>query len=374
MSSTRARSLVAIPFLLLPLATLGGGVVGEAPATSARLAALAPVAAAPPAPAVELDPGLELARACAEAGGPFTPGRSPFIVTLGEQVVPYQVFAVQALPGEAVELSAPGALTLRYRDEVAVASSDGWVWTAPPRPGIVPLLLVGPEGDVRLNVLVMHLRTEQRGESLNGYRIGRYVAKPLCGSPRYLPSEGFVELGKDDMDVLVSPHLTLGQFPCKQPGDPRYLHVTAGLLLKLETILEAANEAGYYAPTLHVISGFRTPAYNAAIGNETVYSRHLWGDAADVWVDADGDGEMDDWSGDGRVDMADIRILIRIVEQAEKDHQDLVGGIGLYRRNSAYGPFVHVDARGWVRGGSEGGSRERGAHGPVPWYRVASRS
>ena len=45
--------------------------------------------------------------------------------------------------------------------------------------------------------------------------------------------------------------------------------------------------------------------------------------AADAWVDADGDGEMDDWNHDGRV----------------------VGGIELYRRNSAHGPFVHIDAR-----------------------------
>jgi uncharacterized protein YcbK (DUF882 family) len=96
------------------------------------------------------------------------------------------------------------------------------------------------------------------------------------------------------------------------------------------------------------MSGFRTPWYNRAIGNTTDYSRHLWGDAADVYVDRDGDGDMDDLDGDGRVDLDDARILAAFVDQVERDAESHlpVGGMGLYRRNAAHGPFVHVDARG----------------------------
>ena len=355
MSSMRARFALVSALAL----TASAFAADRAPAASAPPAPTGPatvpvsapekdLAPAPRAPLARLDPGLEPSRAHGEIQGPFSAGRAPFAVTFGEHTIPYQVFAVLALPGESVELSAAPEVALRYGAGSVLESGDGWTWTAPDRPGIVPLAFEGPAGDVRLNVLVVHPKSEVRDGRINGYRMGRYVARPLRGSPRYLPPEGFVELNPADRDVLVSPHLTLGQFPCKQAGEPRYLHLTEPLLLKLEALLEAANAAGYDAPTLHVMSGFRTPAYNEAVGNETVYSRHLWGDAADVWVDADGDGEMDDWSRDGRVDLADIRILARLAERVEAEHRELVGGIGLYRRNAAHGPFVHVDARGWA--------------------------
>jgi hypothetical protein len=79
-----------------------------------------------------------------------------------------------------------------------------------------------------------------------------------------------------------------------------------------------------------------------------VYSRHLWGDAADIYVDVDGDRQIDDLNGDGRSDVADARVLYDIVERLERDDQPSVvdGGLGLYRRNASHGAFVHVDARG----------------------------
>jgi hypothetical protein len=94
------------------------------------------------------------------------------------------------------------------------------------------------------------------------------------------------------------------------------------------------------------MSGFRTPAYNASIGNTTIYSRHLWGDAADVYVDADGDGRMDDLNGDGRHTVADARLLATWVEGLEARKSWRPGGLASYRANAVHGPFVHVDARG----------------------------
>jgi hypothetical protein len=327
MAFVRARSILALSVVLV-------GGLAAVPRSSA--------------PTAEVDPRLQPARAHGPFRGPFSAERAPFSVQVDRVSIPYDVFAIEALPGQTLTLSAPGATMLRYRDGSAAVRSSGWSWTAPSRPGVVPLVLEGAGATVRLNVLVLHPMTEVHNETLNGYRIGHYIAKPLRGSPAYLPPQGFVELGAGDADVLVSPHLTLGQFPCKQPGEHRYLHLTDGLLLKLEAVLQAANAAGYDAPTFHVMSGFRTPAYNSGIGNETVYSRHLWGDAADVWVDADGDGRMDDWNRDGRVDLADIRILAGLAEQVEANHRDLVGGIGLYHATSEHGPFVHVDARGYA--------------------------
>jgi hypothetical protein len=349
---TRTSLGIALPAILIAGLAFGRPASTPAvPAADAPAPAAAPTPAPPAAPAaVELDRSLEPVRTRdLPTDGPFIAHRAAFDVTFDEQPIPYAVFAVTTLPGETVVVSAPGAVTLRHAAGVAQAAAAGsWSWTAPAEPGIVPLALENGDQVVRLNVLVLHPREGQQGDALNGYRIGRYLAKPLRGSPRYLPPEGFVAVRREDHDVLLSPHLALGQFRCKQPGEPAYLHVTEALLLKLEAVLEAANEAGYDAPTLHVMSGFRTPAYNAGIGNETVYSRHLWGDAADIWVDADGDGEMDDWSGNGRVDLADARVLLAIAERVEAQRGILAGGLGLYRANSAHGPFVHVDARGWA--------------------------
>ena len=146
--------------------------------------------------------------------------------------------------------------------------------------------------------------------------------------------------------MLVSPNFRLGQFLCKQPGTPRYVLVSPRLLVKLEALLAAVNREGHPTRTLTVLSGFRTPAYNRAIGNTTDFSRHLWGDAADVYVDNDGDGDMDDLNGDGRVNVQDARWLFRLMEERLAGGGLEPGGMATYRRNAAHGLFLHVDARG----------------------------
>ena len=171
----------------------------------------------------------------------------------------------------------------------------------------------------------------------------------MNGNPKYDEPAGFVRVTPETQDVKVSPHFTLGQFLAKQAsGWPKYLLLEPALLLKLERVLWAVNEAGVPARSLTVMSGFRTPAYNAAIGNTTVYSRHLYGDAADVFVDEDGDGVMDDLTGDGQVTEADAEWLAGVVEGlADRPwFRPLVGGLGVYGPAPHRGPFVHVDTRG----------------------------
>ena len=94
------------------------------------------------------------------------------------------------------------------------------------------------------------------------------------------------------------------------------------------------------------MSGYRTPWYNADIGNTTVYSQHLFGSAADIFVDADGDGRMDDLNGDSAVDTADARWLADLVEAVVAEQPSLAGGMSVYPANAAHGPFVHIDVRG----------------------------
>jgi uncharacterized protein YcbK (DUF882 family) len=98
------------------------------------------------------------------------------------------------------------------------------------------------------------------------------------------------------------------------------------------------------------MSGFRSPQYNAQgvgpKGGRASHSRHMYGDAADIFVDADGDGVMDDLNHDGKITVDDARVLLAIAERVESEHPELVGGLSAYPANGAHGPFVHVDVRG----------------------------
>jgi uncharacterized protein YcbK (DUF882 family) len=106
------------------------------------------------------------------------------------------------------------------------------------------------------------------------------------------------------------------------------------------------NQAGYRATTFHVISGYRTPAYNRSLGN-VQYSLHQWGAAADIFIDENGDGRMDDLNRDGRSDIRDAEVLYRLIDDAaaRPEGQGLIGGVGKYPSTASHGPFVHVDVR-----------------------------
>jgi hypothetical protein len=329
---------------MLLMAAFGGSVLGVLPQVALALDGT---------PTVERDPSLEIARQGFLDTRSFATEHAGFGLVVGEHVIRHRVFAVTVLPGDALRVRLDSedvrtAFRLRFAaGEAWTNSSSEWEWLAPDEPGIYPLRVERDNGDfVHLNVLVMHEWHEVTDGVLYGYAIGAYQDKPLRGDPAYLPPLGFVEATEED--ILVSPHFTLGQFLCKQPGDRRFLALSVPLVNKLESVLEAINAEGIATTSLHVMSGFRTPAYNAAIGNTTVYSRHLWGDAADVYVDVDGDLRIDDLNGDGRSDRSDARVLYDIVERLERRAAPgvVAGGLGLYSRNAAHGAFVHVDARG----------------------------
>jgi uncharacterized protein YcbK (DUF882 family) len=76
-------------------------------------------------------------------------------------------------------------------------------------------------------------------------------------------------------------------------------------------------------------------------------SRHMYGDASDVFVDNDGNGIMDDLNGDRRVDERDAEVIQQAVERVERQYPSLVGGVGVYSACCGHGPFTHIDVRGY---------------------------
>ena len=154
------------------------------------------------------------------------------------------------------------------------------------------------------------------------------------------------------MSTPVSEHFVLGDFLTKGQTDvwPKYVVLSPRLLDKLELTVQELESKGIQVTDVGIISGFRTPWYNAHGGNpegRASLSRHMYGDAMDVYIDSDGDKGMDDLNGDGRVDVADARVLAAAADAVEKAHGNLIGGIGVYRPTGAHRGFVHIDTRGY---------------------------
>ena len=274
-------------------------------------------------------------------------------VMVNGNLIPYPVFAIFVLPGTPISagfVDAVGGATMTFAGREIVA--EGPPLVAPKEPGLSVLEIrnntTGETARINVFTMVPASKVGKDGH-LNGYRIGSYPKEPLRGLDIYLPPRGFVEVNEKTFGVKVSPNFTLGQFVAKQESSyPKYQVLRSSLLLKLENILYHLNTAGHDVERLVIMSGYRTPFYNRAIGN-VQYSRHVYGGAADIYIDDNPrDGRMDDMNGDGRIDKNDARWLAKFVEDMSRKglFGPRVGGVGVYGSNSAHGPFIHVDVRG----------------------------
>ncbi|HET7459231.1 MAG TPA: D-Ala-D-Ala carboxypeptidase family metallohydrolase [Gemmatimonadaceae bacterium] len=266
-----------------------------------------------------------------------------------------------ALPSEPVEYPlevAGDPSTLAYQwvrvGQTASATSlrplTGAAVVAPPSPGFYNLAVVrqsiGVAPAARSVVQGMTLAVlvpfeAKSGNLLNGYRIGTYIAERT--KREHDRPDGFLEVGADMVDLRLSKHLRLGDFVTHDNQDvwPRYAALNPRLLDKLELVI--ARIGSWRGDTANVNvgvdvhSGFRTPLYNRTVKRSARDSRHQYGDAADVTIDA---------NGDGRYTLADTKLVVRAVEEIEQEHPDLVGGVGLYTSRRYSTPYVHIDARG----------------------------
>lgn len=199
-------------------------------------------------------------------------------------------------------------------------------------------------------LLVMRPFGAKRGELLNGYRLGRWPAERWLMAKNYFNPDGFVEVTVANAGLHLSEHFVLGDFLTHDQSDkwPKYVVLEEKLIDKLELVMQALNARRVLATRAVVLSGFRAPYYNERGVGEGMAraSRHQYGDAADLIIDSNGDGRMDDLSGDGRVDLRDAEVISRAVADVEKKHPQLAGGLGRYNAMGPRGPFAHIDVRG----------------------------
>ena len=208
------------------------------------------------------------------------------------------------------------------------------------------------------SVITMLPFSAKQGGRIGGYLIGSWPSERGAKGPgnapadRYANPVGFIEVTPENENTPVSEHFKLGDFLTHdQPNVwPKYLVLSPRLVDKLELVLADLEQHGINTKGVHVMSGFRTPQYNAT-GGETSgragLSRHMYGDASDIFIDNDGNGVMDDLNHDGRVDINDSRVILAAEDRVERAHPELVGGGGVYRAAAGHGPFIHIDTRGY---------------------------
>jgi uncharacterized protein YcbK (DUF882 family) len=207
-----------------------------------------------------------------------------------------------------------------------------------------------PEASDSFALITLRAFADKRGEYVGPYRLGRWPAERWLMARNYYNPDGFVEVTPADSGLRLSPHFTLGEFLTHDQRAvwPKFVVLEPKLIDKLELILQDLTAHGFRVDRVVVLSGFRAPYYNEQGMAEGMAraSRHQYGDAADIIIDSDGDGSMDDLTGDHRVDLRDVRPLEDAIARVEAKYPELVGGLGTYAAFGPRGPFAHVDVRG----------------------------
>ena len=206
-----------------------------------------------------------------------------------------------------------------------------------------------------LLVIVLHPFSRLKDGAIDLYPMGFYPNPeeapekviPKAVRSCYLPPRGFIKVTASNRAAFLSQHYRLQEFisPLHVPF-PQFIALSPALLLKLELLTLYLKEYLQNPEArLTILSGFRTPRYNQTVSG-ALWSRHIYGDAADLIVDlSPQDGLMDDLNRDGRLDREDVLVLTRFIEEID-NKTGLWGGMGVFDRGKQ-GPSIHIDTRGF---------------------------
>lgn len=249
--------------------------------------------------------------------------------------------------------SLPSGAQIQYK-------SGGEVAAEPKRAGVWNVILtignaVRPSS---FNVITMLPFSAKKDGRVGLYYVGNWPSEGRTVGPKKAPPgsygnpAGFIEVTAENADTHLSEHFKLRDFLTHdQPNVwPKMLVLQPKLVDKLELVLSDLSARGVDVSGVKVMSGFRTPRYNSGGGNtagRANLSRHMYGDASDIYIDSNGDGQMDDLNHDGKVSIEDSRVISAAVDRVEAAHPELVGGAGVYTAAPGHGPFIHIDTRGY---------------------------
>ncbi|RCW57442.1 peptidase M15A [Halanaerobium sp. ST460_2HS_T2] len=289
----------------------------------------------------------------------FSNGHANFSVKYEGLKIPFKTFSIFVLPGEEIKFEiAEENRDKTYQIELGekvFESKNSFTWNAYQEVGHYRTLIkeknsADPDARIKINIFVICPRNNKNGQYLEDFRIGYYPDIPADKKEYYTKPKGFLKIEESMLGINLTPHFKLDQFLTNQTRQfPQFIAIQESLLLKLEFFLEDINNAGYKADTFGIVSIYRTPYFNKKLGNNTDFSRHIFGDAADIFIDRNGNEWMDDLNGDGQSTIADSNILYDLAvefDQKEKFAQ-LQGGVSSYKGNGVRGPFIHIDTRGF---------------------------
>jgi uncharacterized protein YcbK (DUF882 family) len=289
-----------------------------------------------------------------KSGQPLVPDTLPSGAT-----ITYSAAGTAADSARADSARADSARTVaaigRAADSAAFANDPGRILVAPEESGVWNTAIrVGSalKQVADFSVITLTPISERRRGRIGLYDIGSWPTERGRRRPGYVTPSGFIEVTQENEDTPVSDHFSLGDFLThdQQTVWPKYLVLDMRLVDKLELVLLDLEDRGYTTNGVHVMSGFRTPQYNVSGGNprgRATLSRHMYGDASDIFIDNDGNGWMDDLNRDGKLDIRDSEVILAAVDRVEREHPGLVGGAGVYPAESGHGPFIHIDVRGY---------------------------
>lgn len=220
------------------------------------------------------------------------------------------------------------------------------------RPGVLTATMPDQSDTRGFHFITMRPFADKISGRIGSYRIGFFPSEMRAArSANYVNPAGFLEVTAANQDTPVSDNFRLRDFLTHDQVAvwPKYLVLREPLVDKLELVIDELRSMGVDVRNVRVMSGFRTPQYNAngvGAGGRVQDSRHQYGDAADVYVVNGTRDWMSDLNKDGKITIRDAQIIARAADRVEQAHPDLIGGIGVYPATSAHGPFVHIDVRG----------------------------
>ena len=193
----------------------------------------------------------------------------------------------------------------------------------------------------------------------------------ITANPRtFTPPEYWYRVDDDTRHLKISRSYTLGEFDLNRAylpdwPWPGYIALDPNIVLKLEKLADTMRAGGETVTKFELIYGFRSPYYNLTAleedGNATLkspWSLHMYGKAADIILDEDADGIIDDLNGDGEHTVEDARVIRNYVRQLDREYSrtgsPLLGGNGLYYHHDFWQrepqtPYIHIDVRGFAR-------------------------
>lgn len=229
------------------------------------------------------------------------------------------------------------------------------------------------EGHWTLNVFVQFPFDRNGNGSIDGYPVGIYPDETSERAPSvvtahadaYQPPRWFARVASGERDIYLSPHFKIGDF-CSPYTDesPTFVAIDPELLERLERLRSLLAISGK-PPAIRILRAYLSPNHLMQLRrrglNLTRFTRHMYGDAASLIVDSNGDLRMDDLNGDGAADLRDIDIVSRLVEQIERE-QRRPGGLGVHAGPTdpllPDTPYLSFDCRGWRARWSSTGSKE----------------